>query len=265
MDDDAAPRPGLTRATLLRAALALPAGTLIAPSPARSATIPRMNQRPIPSSGEPLPVIGCGTYVGFDQAPGSAGYAELPGVLEALLAAGGKVLDSSPMYGRAEETTGELLAASGRRAEVFLATKVWTSGEKQGIRQMEESMRLLRSPRLDLMQVHNLVDWRTHLKTLRGWKEAGRVRYLGITHYTSSAYPEVEKVLRAEKLDFLQVNYALDDRLAAERLLPLAAERGVAVIVNIRSAAAACCAACSRGRCPSGRARSAARAGRRGC
>jgi len=192
-----------------------------------------MNQRPFPSSGEPLPVIGCGTYVGFDQAPGSAGYAALPGVLEALLAAGGKVLDSSPMYGRAEETTGELLAASGRRADVFLATKVWTSGQKEGIRQMEESMRLLRSPRIDLMQVHNLVDWRTHLKTLRGWKEAGRVRYLGITHYTSSAYPEVEKVLRAERLDFLQINYALDDRLAAERLLPLAADRGVAVIVNM--------------------------------
>ena len=192
-----------------------------------------MNLRPVPSSGELLPVIGCGTYIGFDQAPESAGYAELPGVVDALLAAGGKVLDSSPMYGRAEETTGELLAASGRRADAFLATKVWTSGEQAGIRQMEASMRLLQSARLDLMQVHNLLDWRTHLKTLRGWKEAGRVRYLGITHYTASAYPEVEKVLRAETLDFLQINYALDDRLAEQRLLPLAAERGVAVIVNM--------------------------------
>jgi len=192
-----------------------------------------MNLRPVPSTGELLPVIGCGTYIGFDQAPESAGYAELPGVVDALLAAGGKVLDSSPMYGRAEETTGELLAASGRRADAFLATKVWTSGEQAGIRQMEASMRLLQSARLDLMQVHNLVDWRTHLKTLRGWKEAGRVRYLGITHYTASAYPEVEKVLRAETLDFLQINYALDDRLAEQRLLPLAAERGVAVIVNM--------------------------------
>ncbi|MCE9658880.1 MAG: aldo/keto reductase [Burkholderiales bacterium] len=192
-----------------------------------------MNTRPIPSSGEALPVIGCGTYVGFDQAPGSAGYALLPGVVEALLAAGGKVLDSSPMYGRAEETTGELLAASGRRAEAFLATKVWTSGKLEGIRQMEESMRLLRSDRIDLMQVHNLVDWRSHLATLRGWKEQGRVRYIGITHYSSSAYAEVEAVLRAEKLDFLQINYALDDRQAERRLLPLAAERGVAVIVNM--------------------------------
>jgi diketogulonate reductase-like aldo/keto reductase len=192
-----------------------------------------MNTRPIPSTSEPLPLIGCGTYVGFDQAPGSPGYAELPGVVEALLGAGGKVLDSSPMYGRAEETTGELLAASGRHGEAFLATKVWTSGEKEGIRQMEESMRLLQTRRIDLMQVHNLLDWRVHLKTLRAWKEQGRVRYIGITHYTSSAYPEVEKVLRAEKLDFLQINYALDDRLAAQRLLPLAAERSVAVIVNM--------------------------------
>ena len=94
-------------------------------------------------------------------------------------------------------------------------------------------MRLLQTRRIDLMQVHNLVDWKVHLKTLRGWKEQGRVRYIGITHYTSSAYPEVEKVMRAERLDFLQINYALDDRLAAQRLLPLAAERGVAVIVNM--------------------------------
>ena len=224
---------GLTRAAFLRAALALPLGSVLSPSPVRSATIAPMNTRPIPSSREALPVIGCGTYIGFDQAPGSPGYAALPGVVEALFAAGGKVLDSSPMYGRAEETTGELLAANGRRSEAFLATKVWTQGKPEGIRQMEESMRLLRSPRIDLMQVHNLVDWRTHLATLRGWKEQGRVRYIGITHYTSSAYPEVERVLRAEKLDFLQINYALDDRLAEQRLLPLAAERGVAVIVNM--------------------------------
>jgi len=227
------PARGLTRAAFLRAAFALPIGAALPASPARSATIARMNTRPIPSSREELPVIGCGTYVGFDQAPGSAGYTALPGVVEALFAAGGKVLDSSPMYGRAEETTGELLAANGRRSDAFLATKVWTQGRQEGIRQMEESMRLLRSPRIDLMQVHNLVDWRTHLATLRAWKEQGRVRYIGITHYTSSAYPEVERVLQAEKLDFLQINYALDDRLAEQRLLPLAAERGVAVIVNM--------------------------------
>src|SRR6185295_18000514 len=134
-----AARGGVTRAALLRAALALPAAASFATAPARSATIVKMNTRAIPSTGEPLPLIGCGTYIGFDQAPGSPGYAELPGVVEALFAAGGRLLDSSPMYGRAEETTGELLAASGRRADAFLATKVWTSGRKEGIRQMEES------------------------------------------------------------------------------------------------------------------------------
>ena len=191
-----------------------------------------MNTRPIPSTGEALPVIGVGTYVGFDQAPGSAAYAALPGVVEALFDAGGKVLDSSPMYGRAEETVGELLAANPRRSQAFIATKVWTRGKAEGIRQMEASMRLLRTERIDLMQIHNLLDWRAHLVTLHGWKERGRIRYLGITHYTSSAYAEVEAVLRAEPLDFLQINYALAEREAERRVLPLAAERGVAVIVN---------------------------------
>ena len=227
-------KTGLSRARLLRAGLVLPLGAVLPwAGRGQSASIAPMNTRPIPSSREALPVIGCGTYVGFDQAPGSPGYALLPGVVDALLAAGGKVLDSSPMYGRAEETTGELLAANGRRADAFLATKVWTQGQREGVRQMEQSMRLLRSERIDLMQVHNLVDWRSHLATLRGWKEAGRVRYIGVTHYSASAYPEVEAVLRAEKLDFLQINYALDDRQAEQRLLPLAAERGVAVIVNM--------------------------------
>jgi aryl-alcohol dehydrogenase-like predicted oxidoreductase len=192
-----------------------------------------MNTRPIPSSGERLPVIGCGTYVGFDQAPGTPAYALLAGVVDALLDAGGKVIDSSPMYGRAEETTGELLAANGRRGEAFLATKVWTRGKESGIRQMEASFRLLRTDRIDLMQIHNLVDWRTHLATLRRWKDQARLRYIGISHYTSSAYAEVEAVLRAERLDFLQINYALDDRDAEQRILPLAAERGVAVIANM--------------------------------
>lgn len=191
-----------------------------------------MNTRPIPSSNEALPVIGCGTWVGFDVAPGSAERERLPEVLAALFAAGGTVIDSSPMYGRAEAVTGELLADSGNRDLAFLATKVWTRGREAGIRQMEQSLALLRTDHIDLMQVHNLVDWRTQLSTLRQWKEQGRVRYIGITHYTASAYPEVEAVLRAEKLDFLQINYALDDRDAEKRVLPLAQERGVAVLVN---------------------------------
>ena len=193
----------------------------------------RMTTRPLPATGEALPVIGCGTWIGFDHAPGSAEYQRLPGVLEALFAAGGSVVDSSPMYGRAEENTGQLLAVAKQRSRAFLATKVWTSGRAAGIAQMEQSFARLATDRIDLMQVHNLVDWRTHLATLRGWKEQKRVRYVGITHYTASAYAEVEAVLRAEKLDFLQINYSYDDRAAAQRLLPLAAERGVAVIVNM--------------------------------
>jgi diketogulonate reductase-like aldo/keto reductase len=192
-----------------------------------------MPTRPIPSSGEALPVVGLGTYINFDVSPGSAPYQALPKVLEALFAAGGAVIDSSPMYRRAEETTGELLAAGGSRARAFLATKVWTSGRDAGLAQMEQSFRLLRTPRIDLMQIHNLLDWRTHLPTLRQWKAAGRIRYLGITHYTASAYDAVEAVMKAEPLDFLQIIYALDDRGVEARLLPLAAERGVAVLVNM--------------------------------
>jgi len=241
------PRPAagpasLTRAQWLRGAAGLSAGAVLASLPfaagAQGAAAPsggaapRMHTRPIPSSREALPVIGCGTWVGFGHAPGSAEYRRLPGVLEALFAAGGTVLDSSPMYGRAEETTGELLAASPQRARAFLATKVWTRGRDAGIAQMEASFAHLKTERIDLMQVHNLVDWRTQLATLREWKAQGRIRYLGITHYTASAFDEVLAVLRAEPLDFLQINYAADDREVERRVLPLAAERGVAVIVN---------------------------------
>jgi diketogulonate reductase-like aldo/keto reductase len=136
------------------------------------------------------------------------------------------------MYGKAEAASGQLLADAGLRPLAFLATKVWTTGRAAGIRQMENSLRLLHTGTMDLMQVHNLVDWQNHLATLRQWKAAGRVRYVGITHYTSSAYAEVESVLAHEPLDFLQINYSVQEREAARRLLPLAAERGVAVLAN---------------------------------
>jgi aryl-alcohol dehydrogenase-like predicted oxidoreductase len=191
-----------------------------------------MLTRPIPATGEPLPVIGCGTYVGFDVARDSAEYPRLPGVLQALFGAGGSVIDSSPMYGRAETVTGELLAATGSHGQAFLATKVWTRGRAEGIRQMEESLRRLQVERLDLMQIHNLVDWQIHLATLRDWKASGRVRYLGVTHYTAGAYDALEAVMRAEALDFVQINYSVDEREAERRILPLAAERGMAVIIN---------------------------------
>ena len=191
-----------------------------------------MHTRPIPSTGEPLPVIGCGTYMGFDHSPGSAEFAQLPDVLAALFAGGGTVVDSSPMYGKAEAAVGQVLEEAGTRTRAFVATKVWTTGRAAGIRQMENSVRLLRTEHLDLIQVHNLVDCDNQLATLRAWKEQGRVRYIGITHYTSSAYAEVEAVLRRERLDFLQINYSVQEREAERRLLPLAAERGVAVLVN---------------------------------
>ncbi len=191
-----------------------------------------MQTRPIPSSGEPLPVIGCGTWRTFDVGSSSAARAPLADVLRVLFAAGGSVIDSSPMYGSSEEVVGDLLAATGARGEAFIATKVWTTGRQDGIDQMQRSMELLQASRIDLMQVHNLVDVRVHLPTLRAWKEAGRIRYLGVTHYTPSAYDQLEAVMRSERLDFVQLDYALDDRTAEQRLLPLAAERGIAVLVN---------------------------------
>ncbi len=192
-----------------------------------------MLTRKIPSSGEALPVIGLGTYKGFDVGSGSKERAVLGEVLRTLFSQGGTVLDSSPMYGRAEEVAGELLAAQHAREKAFVATKVWTEGWSSGIDQMNRSMKLLRCERIDLIQIHNLVDWRTHLATLRAWKDEGRIRYLGITHYSSSAYGEMEKIMRAEALDFVQLNYSLDEREAERRLLPLAAERGMAVLVNL--------------------------------
>ncbi len=228
---ETASRVSITRAQLLRMAAGLSVGALL-PLHAGSQPTMKMITRKIPSTGEALPVIGCGTWIGFDKQPGSAEYQRLPGVLQALFAAGGIVIDSSPMYGRSEETTGDLLAAAPPAVKPFLATKVWTRGRESGIAQMNQSFALLKTQRIDLMQVHNLVDWRTQLATVRSWKELGRIRYAGITHYTASAFGEVEAVLRAEKLDFLQINYSLDDREVEKRLLPLAAERGVAVIVN---------------------------------
>jgi diketogulonate reductase-like aldo/keto reductase len=193
----------------------------------------RMLTRTIPSSGEALPVIGIGTYKGFDAGSSSKQRNVLGEVLRTLFSFGGSVLDSSPMYGRAEGIAGELLAEQDAREKAFIATKVWTEGRDAGIEQMNRSMKLLRCERIDLMQIHNLVDWRTHLSTLRAWKEEGRIRYLGVTHYSSSAYGELEKIMRAETLDFVQLNYSLDDREAERRLLPLAAERGMAVLVNL--------------------------------
>ena len=188
--------------------------------------------RPIPSSGENIPAIGLGTWRTFDVGRESSARAPLREVLQQFVALGGRVIDSSPMYGAAEGVVGDLAADAGVAESLFLATKVWTSGRDAGIAQMDRSMKLMRAKRLDLMQIHNLLDWRTHLRTLREWKQAGRIRYVGVTHYTSSGYDELERVLAAESLDFVQVNYSIGEREAERRILPLAKDRGVAVLVN---------------------------------
>jgi diketogulonate reductase-like aldo/keto reductase len=191
-----------------------------------------MIQRPIPRTGESLPVIGLGTWQTFDVGPTAAAREPLRQVLGDFTKLGGSVVDSSPMYGRSEAVVGDLTSELNAQKKLFLATKVWTSGKEAGIRQMEESLKKLRASRIDLMQVHNLVDYRTHLATLRGWKEQGRVRYIGVTHYTESAYDDLAKVIGSEELDFVQLNYSVAERTAERRLMPLAAERGLAVLVN---------------------------------
>jgi diketogulonate reductase-like aldo/keto reductase len=191
-----------------------------------------MLTRTVPSSGEKLPVIGLGTWRAFDVDLTSDNRRQLQEVLSLLVKLGGRVIDSSPMYGRAEEVIGDLSAALGIGDKLFLATKVWTRGKESGIKSMERSMALLRTKRIDLMQVHNLLDVHTQLATLREWKRQGRIRYLGITHHEAGAFPDVEKVMRSEKLDFVQINYSVMEREAEERVLLLAQERGIAVVVN---------------------------------
>src|SRR5437016_1249792 len=191
-----------------------------------------MRLRPIPQGGETIPAVGLGTWRTFDVGASAAPREPLREVLRRFVEVGGRVIDSSPMYGAAEGVVGDLAADLGILDALFVATKIWTSGRAAGVAQMERSLGHLRQRRLDLMQVHNLLDWRTHLGTLRDWKEAGRIRYLGVTHYASSGYDELERVLRSEPVDFVQVNYSLGEREAEQRILPLARDRGVAVLVN---------------------------------
>ena len=196
-----------------------------------SAAMPLI-KRSIPRSGEQLPVLGLGTYIVLDVPPGASELAELKEVLKTFTAGGARLIDSSPMYGRAEAVVGELVAAANLRESVFLATKVWTSGRDAGVRQMQDSLRLMRTQRIDLMQVHNLLDLATHTKTLNEWKAAGTLRYVGITHYHAGAYRELEKLLKTREYDFVQFNYSLAEREAEQRLLAVAAETGTAVIIN---------------------------------
>jgi diketogulonate reductase-like aldo/keto reductase len=198
--------------------------------PARATVAPL--KRAIPKTGELLHAVGLGTWQTFDVGGDARGRAAAREVLARFVKAGGQVVDSSPMYASSESVVGDLVADLGAEKSLFLATKVWTSGREAGIRQMEESLRRMRTKRLDLMQVHNLTDVNTQLKTLREWKAQGTIRYLGITHYHEGAYAELERLIRSEQLDFAQFNYNVVTTAAEERLLPLCAQYRTAVIVN---------------------------------
>ena len=228
-------RDGITRRQATKLIAGTAAGSLLPISASRLCAANEttaMITRAIPSSDEKVPVTGLGTWQTFDVGSSQSERASLEQVLSELVKLGGRVVDSSPMYGRSEEVIGDLATKLQLQKKLFLATKVWTTGRQAGIASMDRSFARFKTKRIDLMQVHNLVDVTTHLQTMREWKAAGRFRYIGVTHYNESAFPEVEKVLRSEKVDFLQINYSLGEREADQRILPLAQERGVAVMAN---------------------------------
>lgn len=191
-----------------------------------------MMTRPIPASGEALPVIGLGTWQVFDVSGTGEELADRRRIVDLLTDRGGSVIDSSPMYGRAETVIGKLIDAGLDRQSLFLATKVWTDGKAAGERQMRRSAELMRTDVVDLMQVHNRRDLDVHLETIREWQEAGRIRYNGVTDYRASALPAMERLMREHRPDFIQINYSLGEREAEERVLPLARDLGIAVLIN---------------------------------
>jgi len=200
--------------------------------PAQAAEGARMVTRTIPGTGEALPVIGMGSSGTFDVGIGAAARDPLREVLRLHTGGGGTVIDTSPMYGRSEQVLGDLIGDLGLRPKLWLATKVWTRGREAGVAQIADSMRQLRTDRLELLQIHNLLDWREHLPTVRGMKDDGKLRYTGITHYRADAHADVERVLRAERFDWVQINYSLAERDAEQKLFPFCAERGIAVMAN---------------------------------
>jgi diketogulonate reductase-like aldo/keto reductase len=188
--------------------------------------------RSVPSTGEKLPVIGLGSAVSFDVRPGSPQIGPLGEVLTLFVKHGGKVIDSSPMYGNAESVIGNLAAKAQLRDSLFIATKVWSNDTQEGIAQMKRSLERFRTSKIDLMQVHNLGGIDRQMGSLRDWKAKGRIRYTGITYSERRGFLEVERVMKVWKPDFVQINYSLMDRLAAQRILPLAQELRMGVIIN---------------------------------
>ena len=191
-----------------------------------------MLQRIIPVSGEAVPAIGIGSWKKFDLDKTSPVRDDLKNILRLMYQSKSSLIDSSPMYGRSEQVIGELTSETRLADNFFYATKVWTSGREAGIRQMKDSMNKMRRRQIDLMQIHNLVDWQTHLKTLRQWKTEGIIRYIGITHYTTAFHAQLAGIIEREPIDFVQFNYSIATRNAEKRLLPLAMDKGIAVIIN---------------------------------
>jgi len=205
-------------------------------SAAGAASSQKLLMRRIPSTGEMLPAIGIGTSDAFEVGASESERAPLREVLDAFFGAGASLIDTSPMYSNAESVLGSLLTPE-QHARAFIATKVWTPGsgtaaEHKGIEQMQRSMALLKHKRIELMQVHNLVDLDAHLKTLHRWKAEERIKYVGVTHYTTSSYPDLMSIIAREKIDFVQFNYSVATREAEKKLLPLCADSGVAVLIN---------------------------------
>ena len=191
-----------------------------------------MLDRPIPSSGERLPVVGLGTYSVFDVDSTPAEIAVRKEIVELLLGAGGSLIDTSPMYNRSERVIGDVIAAGVPREPVFFATKVWTDGRDSGVAQMNRSAELMKTDVIDLMQVHNLRDTRIHMQTIREWQDEGRIRYSGITHYRASALNALETAAKEHQPQFVQINYSLGEREAEKRFLPLMQDMGIAVLIN---------------------------------
>lgn len=192
----------------------------------------QMLERIIPSTKKSLPVIGLGTSRVFDIKPTTELLAIRQNILNILLDNGGTLIDTSPMYGKSEEIIGRLIETYDRKKEIFLATKVWTKGKSEGENQIKESFRKMHTSKIQLIQIHNLLDWETQITTLRRMKESGAIEYIGITHYKADAFPAMEKIISNEPIDFAQFNYSLGEREAENRLLPLCADQGVATIIN---------------------------------
>ena len=206
----------------------------LTPSMALQATDAKNNmaRRIIPSTGKLLPVIGLGTSRVFDTNLSEKSLNPRKEIVKALLDHGGSLIDTSPMYGRAEEVTGKIAQDLKINDRLFLATKVWIEGKEAGEIQMNASSKKLNKAVIDLMQIHNLLDWKTHIKTLYEWKEQGKINYIGISHFRSNAFNQIEKIIIKERIDFAQFNYSLEEREAEKRLLPLCREKGVATLIN---------------------------------